>query len=912
MRGGTGNDLYYIDNTEDTVTEVSGEGTDEIRSTVTYALANNVETLTLTGTAAIDGTGNELGNAIVGNDAANVLVGGAGDDTLNGFGDDDTLVGGAGADTLNGGPGNDTAVYSSSPAGVTVSLLSNTGSGGDAQGDMLSAIEKLKGSAFDDTLSGDAGANRLSGGTGSDTIYGGSGDDFIEGDDNPFGEPFWTTGKDGNDELYGGAGNDVIGGGPGDDAIYGGNGDDRLFGGYNGNLTAGTDTLYGGSGNDYLGEGTFMAGGPGNDIYDFLWGGGAVVETLGEGVDEVRIGGSYVLPANVENLTLITGPEGYVNPADGTGNELANVLTGNSEANVLSGLAGNDTLKGLGGNDTFDGGTGADAMAGGLGDDVFVIDNAGDAVTEAAGEGADSVSASITYALAANVENLTLIGAAAINGTGNAAGNALTGNVTGNVLTGLARNDTLNGLAGNDTLDGGAGADAMAGGAGNDVYVVDNSADAITEAAGEGIDEVRSSIAYALGANVENLTLSGTAAINGYGNDAANVLSGNGGNNELWGQEGDDTLISLGGNDILHGNTGADAMAGGAGNDVYYVENAGDTATEASNAGTDLVYAALSYTLGANFENLTLLGADALNGTGNAQANLITGNDADNVLAGLAGADTLNGGAGGNDTLDGGAGEDKMAGGTGNDVYLVDNAGDTVTENTSAGTDEVRSSLTYTLGANVENLTLTGTAGIHGTGSAPANVLTGNSAANVLNQNHDVAGAAIDPLTHYRNWGWAEGRDPNPNVNLAAVDGLEYIASYSDLMAAFGADNAAGYQHFATQGLFEGRTTSFDGLEYIASYGDLINAFHNQVAVSPTPNTGRRICSMPRSTSPTTPTCRQRSAPIRMQPPCTTSLSATSKGERTITYYELRDALGGLRNGKRRIWEHLRGHAAGE
>jgi Ca2+-binding RTX toxin-like protein len=209
---------------------------------------------------------------------------------------------------------------------------------------------------------------------------------------------------------------------------------------------------------------------------------------------------------------------------------------------------------------------------------------------ESPDEGTDEVRSSVTYRLQENVENLTLTGTAAINGTGNALANAIIGNDAANVLAGLAGNDTLSGLGGNDTLDGGVGADAMAGGAGDDIYVIDSTGDAITEASGEGTDEVRSPLSYTLGATLENLSLSGTTAINAYGNEAANVLTGNSGNNELWGQGGDDTLIGLGGNDILHGNVGADAMAGGAGNDTYYVENAGDTATEASGAGTDSVY----------------------------------------------------------------------------------------------------------------------------------------------------------------------------------------------------------------------------------------------------------------------------------------------------------------------------------
>ena len=369
---------------------------------------------------------------------------------------------------------------------------------------------------------------------------------------------------------------------------------------------------------------------------------------------------------------------------------------------------------------------------------------------ENAAEGTDSVSSSITYTLGANVENLSLTGAAVISGTGNELANGIAGNDAANVLAGLGGNDTLTGLGGNDTLDGGAGADAMAGGAGNDAYVVDNAGDAITEASGEGTDEVRSTLSYTLGVNVENLTLSGTAAVAGYGNEGANVLTGNSGNNELWGQGGDDTLLGLGGNDILHGTAGADAMLGGAGNDSYYVGEAGDTVTEASAEGTDSVFSNLSYTLGANLESLTLLAAaGAIDGAGNELANILTGNETDNALSGLVGNDTLNGG-GGNDSLDGGAGADKMAGAVGNDIYIVDNAADMVTENASAGTDEVRASVTVTLGANVENLSLTGTSALNGTGNALANVLTGNSAANVLSglAGNDtlVGGAGADSL----------------------------------------------------------------------------------------------------------------------------------------------------------------------
>ena len=134
-------------------------------------------------------------------------------------------------------------------------------------------------------------------------------------------------------------------------------------------------------------------------------------------------------------------------------------INGTNLADTLTGTGEEDIINGLGGDDTLNGAVGADTMVGGLGNDTYVVDNAGDVVTENANEGTDTVQASVTYTLAANVENLTLTGSGNINGTGNSLGNVLTGNSGANVLTGLDGNDTLVGGAGADTLDGGTGTD---------------------------------------------------------------------------------------------------------------------------------------------------------------------------------------------------------------------------------------------------------------------------------------------------------------------------------------------------------------------------------------------------------------------------------------------------------------------
>ena len=278
-------------------------------------------------------------------------------------------------------------------------------------------------------------------------------------------------------------------------------------------------------------------------------------------------------------------------------------------------------------------------MTGGNGDDTYFVDNAGD-TRERGTAAAPTRCRAPSPSRSPNVENLVLGGAAAINGTGNTSVNAITGNGAANMLSGLGGNDTLTGFGGNDRLDGGAGTDAMTGGAGDDTYFVDNASDTTIEGAGGGTDLVQSTVTFTLAANVENLVLTGTAAINGTGNAGINAITGNSAANQLSGLGGNDTLTGFGGNDRLDGGADADAMTGGNGDDTYVVDNAGDTTVEGSGGGTDRVQSTVTVTLSANVENLVLNGPTAINGTGNASANTMSGNSAVNRLDGNGGTDT--------------------------------------------------------------------------------------------------------------------------------------------------------------------------------------------------------------------------------------------------------------------------------
>lgn len=331
-------------------------------------------------------------NRIEGLAGADVLGGGGGKDILLGGDGNDLLEGGQGADQLDGGAGVDTASYAGSSLRVLVDLAAGKASGGDAQGDTLTAIENLTGSAYDDIFSPDDGVNVLDGGAGIDTVSyaastaavtvdllagtgsgGAAAGDWLIRIENVFGSALddglfgnnvanRLAGLAGADNIHGGNGNDILSGGDGNDQLYGDSGNDVIRG------EAGNDVLSGGNGKDVLDGGAgndAMSGGGGADRYYVDSVGDTVTENAGGGSDRVVATVDFTLSANIEILVL-DGSAVY-----GMGNNQDNVIYGTAGVNELVGAGGADRLIGGDGADTLDGDAGNDQLYGGLGDDVF-------------------------------------------------------------------------------------------------------------------------------------------------------------------------------------------------------------------------------------------------------------------------------------------------------------------------------------------------------------------------------------------------------------------------------------------------------------------------------------------------------------------------------------------------------------
>ncbi|MGV3573126.1 MAG: calcium-binding protein [Ramlibacter sp.] len=716
LAGGAGSDTLH-----------GGDGADVLKADAAEAAEGDawIEDTAQTHNALHGDAGND---GLEGAAGADLLDGGLDDDWLTGLGGDDTLLGGDGADVLHGGDGSDSLV------------------GGDGN----------------DTLRGNWS---YLGRTGVDTLTGGAGDDLL----NVFGDRAVMTGGDGAD-LFGFTHESGISAGfvgvrvstvdhysriTDFDAEAG----DRIHTGIVGGMPHDVPLLWRGAADPGFvageGQSLALAGAEASDprYFEFWVAYDAEnAETIlfldrnrdfVVDVDDLKIvfdGRVALDPANFSEgtFTARAGSAAADSPTSLAGTEFADVLLGLGGADVLSGgggddyLVGNqdgDTLTGDGGDDTLFGGAGADSLLGGDGADKLFGGTGGDTLDGGAGNDRVDASAHEDSARddfvtdAANVRNTLRGGDGAdrLEGGGGAdllSGGSdsdwLQGHGGGDRLDGGDGDDTVNGGNGNDTLEGGSGTNYLSGGEGEDRYIVRTADDHVWDDHWTGIDRVYSHLAqYVLGENIEYGYVERATGARLAGNTLANYLEGN---------AGADTLAGGGGNDVLQGGAGADSLVGGAGSDTYHVDQGGDRIegeSSAASGGIDTVITSIDWSAAGRYvENLkATTGTAPIDLTGNTLANTLTGNDGRNILDGWKGADV-------------------MRGGKGNDTYHVDNAKDNIDDESSSasgGIDTVFAGIGWTLtGDYVENLLLTGSSAINGSGNKLANVVTGNTGKNVL------------------------------------------------------------------------------------------------------------------------------------------------------------------------------------
>jgi Ca2+-binding RTX toxin-like protein len=707
--GDDGDDVINASSTDGSITVYGGDGNDEILSqlgtnTIYGGAGNDIITL---GTLLVDATD----TTAYGND---------GNDTIVVIGDDNTVDAGSGTNTIQiTGTGNKIVFEGGNTtvtlSGTTADTIIDFGSGESygsltfsyfsgnrdvlvtsTAGTLLlvnyAADESLWKFAFGGAASAPAIVNTVTD-TGTESAHvlalSNTNDTITTGD---FGDTINSYG--GNDIIDAGAGSNTIDAGAGNDTvtaindsfdintITAGDGDDTIYSGagadiLNGN--AGADEIHGGDGDDSI------DGGDGNDT---LHGDGGVDLMLGgDGADTIHGGADNDTIYGDAGADTIYGNDGVDTINGGTENDTIyggdgnDTLRGDDSYDSLYGEAGNDTLVGGAGNDTLDGGNGMDVMIGGTGNDLYYVDNTFDLVVEMENEGTDTaITALNNVTLPDHVENLTLTGTSGRTAIGNALNNTLNGTIAADTLSGMDGNDTLYGNDGDDTLNGGAGADYLYGGNGSDTLSGGDDNDYLQGGAGSNV----------MNGGDGNDTL--YSVLQSYGAPEYDTMNGDGGNDTVSGGWGNDIIDGGAGNDTLNGSLGADTIHGGDGDDTINGGDSWETGTD------DTIY----------------------------------GDDGNDTINGGSGDDVIYGGAG-NDIITGGQGEDTLIGGLGDDTYYADSITETITENADEGIDTVITSKNlFTLSANVENLTFTGSSGRYGIGNGIDNVITGTSGNDML------------------------------------------------------------------------------------------------------------------------------------------------------------------------------------
>jgi trimeric autotransporter adhesin len=736
--GGSGNDLFVVNFAGDLVSVGGTHGADTIQSSVSYTLPSNVNDLALTGSSNLTGT------AISGN---NSIIGNAGNDTLKAGSGSDTLIAGVGVDTLVGGSAADTFVIdSASDVLVSVSAAANTvvssvnytlatnistlilDGSANLVGTGNGASNTIRGNNANDTLVAGAGTSSLFGGLGSDLFIINSAADVVS--DANYGQ------KSGIDTIQSSVTftlpstiNILVLSGTASLSAHGNSNVDELVG------NGGADVLTAGNGNTTLQAGTGVAtliGGKGNNTFIIDNTSDVIQESFATHNNILMSSVTYTLPTSINTMILT-----------GSGNLTA---TGNAGNDSIRGNSGADVLKAGAGTDTLAAGSGTATLVGGSGADTFIVNNTADVIQSASASAQNLLLSSATYSLPTNVNALILTGDANIKATGNAA------------------SDTLTAGAGQDTLVAGSGAATLIGGAQNDTFVINSTSDLVQDSVTSSANTVQSTVNDTLVANVNSLLFTGTGALKGTANSGNDTLSSNTGLDTLVGGGGNETFVinnsldiiqdtsstavnvaqstvnyslasdvnallftgtaalkgtANGGSDTLTSNSGVDTLVGGLGNDTFIVNNLLDVVQDSFAAATNLILSSVNFTLPVNVNALTLTGSAALVATGNTAGHVLTANS-------------------GNDTLVAGSGAGTLVGGAGNDTFVVNATGDVV-QDTFGTSNNIQSSVNYTLVANVNSLTLTGTSALVATANSANDTLTSNSGVDTL-----VGGAGHD------------------------------------------------------------------------------------------------------------------------------------------------------------------------
>lgn len=717
------NDTYFVNSSNDRITETADGGVDTVRASVSYRLDDNIERLVLTGNSHINATGNSLANVLTGNDGNNILDGGAGADNMTGGRGDDTYIVDDNFDVINELPGSGTDRVISTAASFRLNsnvehiTLAGTGdinaTGNDLANTMIgnSGHNLLVGHGGDDRISGGAGNDRLSGGAGNDQLSGGAGADWMEGGD---GADIYDGTAASNDSRDHDTASFVTETGSG--VKYNGTRIDIALENATvmvagtavdakGNLdkiidieeihgSAMDDVIHTGSA---IGENRWVAGMAGDDILV----GGAGIDTMRYDLEGTNMGIAADLAEgevvdSFGDRDTISGMENLI------GTQRADVINGDGASNRLEGMAGADTINGRSGDDVIVGGAGADTLSGSDGFDTL------DYSAETGSSGIDlrNGSAKDSHGDTDNISGFESI-------IGTRANDIIHADRLDNNglfwISGLAGNDTLRGSAGRDVLN--YSADANSGGTGGIIANLGDTASTLG-----GIELQAGSVRDSFG-DMDSVS----AMDEIHATRFADIIQG-GGLNE--------NFVTLAGNDVVNGGAGMDTVSyyldqqhGGAGGVIV---NLGSSSIK---SGKITVAAGTARDGFGNTDRIS--GIESVIGT--RQADVLVASSVSSSLFGMEGNDALTGGNG-SDLLDGGTGADRMAGGRGDDTYIVDHARDTIAENANAGRDLVQSSVSYSLAnlRHVENITLVGTGNINAIGNGLANTIIGNAGNNVL------------------------------------------------------------------------------------------------------------------------------------------------------------------------------------